>query len=254
MSLYKAEGVVLRTRNLGEADKIITLFTYERGKIEAAAKGVRRPRSRLLGATQLFTHGRYLLFERKSSLDTLSQGEVVHTFLPLREDLRRMAYASYVSELVDRTTELNDAHPRLFPIFLATMELLATGSRLPLTARYFELQLMQELGFRPHLSGCVRCGASDAHAFSIELGGLLCKRCRSADPAAELLDQETSEIMRFLLKADPKRLSILKPSGKALQAMGDVLPKFCVARIGGWLRSLDFLRALDAAETQGVAP
>lgn len=253
MSLYKTEGVVLRTRNLGEADKIITLFTEERGKVEAVAKGARRPRSRLLGPTQLFTQGRYLLFQRKS-LDTMSQGDIVRSFRPLREDLRRMAHASYVSELVDRTTELNDPHPRLFFVLLATMDRLAEGQHLSLTTRYFELQLMHELGFRPHLSGCVRCGAPEARWFSIELGGLLCEGCRAADPGAERLDNETVEVMRFLLRADPDRLAILRPSGKALQAMADVLPKFCVARIGGWLHSLDFLRSLDAAESQGVSP
>jgi DNA repair protein RecO len=253
VSLYKAEGVVLRTRNLGEADKIVTLFTAERGKVEAAAKGARRPRSRLLGPTQLFTHGRYLLFERQS-LDTLSQGEIVHSFLPLREDLLRMAYASYVAELVDRLTELNDPHPRLFSVLVAVLRQLAEGRQPALTARYFELQLLQELGFRPHLSGCVRCGAQEAFWFGTELGGLICERCRTADPSAARLDGETVEIMRFLLRSEPDRLEILRPSVKSMQAMGDVLPKFCLMRAGGWLHSLDFLRSLDAAESQGVAP
>src|SRR5690606_40657909 len=101
--------------------------------------------SDLLGVTQLFTHGRFLLYERKS-LDTISQGEIVRSFLPLREDLLRMAHAAYVAELLDRTTELNDGHPRLFALLLMVMEMLATGPRLALTTRYFEVQLMQEPG------------------------------------------------------------------------------------------------------------
>src|SRR5690606_36846968 len=89
MALYKAEAVVLRSRSLGEADKIVTLFTYERGKVEAVARGVRRPRSRLLGVTQLFIHGRFLPYERKS-LDTISQGEIVRSFLPLDRKSTRL--------------------------------------------------------------------------------------------------------------------------------------------------------------------
>lgn len=251
MSLYKAEAVVLRSRNLGEADKIVTLFTYERGKVDAVAKGVRRPRSRLLGVTQLFTHGRYMLYERKS-LDTISQGEIVRAFLPLREDLYRMAHASYVAELIDQTTELNDRHPQLFPLLLMTMEMLATGQQLALTTRYFELQLMQQLGFRPHLADCVRCGAGSATSFSIELGGLLCDRCRSSDPAAVRLDSESLEVMRFLSRAEPARLSVLRPSKQALRILEDVLPKFCASRIGRWLHSMDFLLSLSAVETQEV--
>lgn len=248
MSLYKAEAVVLRGRNLGEADKILTLFTYERGKVDGVARGVRRPRSRLLGVTQLFTHGRYMLYERKS-LDTISQGEIVRSFLPLREDLHRMAHASYIAELIDRTTELNDGHPRLFALLLMTMELLATGEQLALTTRYFELQMLKELGFQPHLVNCVRCGAVAAKSFSHELGGLLCDGCRSADPSAVRMDDETLEVMRYLSQVEPSRLNILRPSARAMRALEDVLPKFCAVRIGRPLHSMEFLLSLGAVET-----
>lgn len=248
MSLYKAEAIVLRARNLGEADKIMTLFTFERGKVDAVARGVRRPRSRLLGVTQLFTHGRYLLYERKS-LDTISQGEIVRSFLPLREDLYRMAHASYVAELIDRTTELNDRHPALFALLLMTMELLATGEQPTLTTRYFELQLLQQLGFRPHLADCVRCGAEAARSISLELGGLLCERCRASDPAAVRLDDEALEVMRYLSRAEPARLHIVRPSARAMRTLENVLPKFCAVRIGRPLHSMEFLLSLGAAET-----
>ena len=249
MALYKAEAVVLRSRSLGEADKIVTLFTYERGKVEAVARGVRRPRSRLLGVTQLFTHGRFLLYERKS-LDTISQGEIVRSFLPLREDLLRMAHAAYVAELLDRTTELNDGHPRLFALLLMVMEMLATGPRLALTTRYFEVQLMQELGFRPHLDDCVRCGAQDGRGSASRPEGS-CAGAAAARTRAKL-DHESLEVMRYMARAEPARLGVLRPSRRALQTLEDVLPKYCAARIGRWLHSMDFLLSLGAAETQGV--
>ncbi len=251
MSLYKAEAVVLRSRNLGEADKIVTLFTYERGKVDAVAKGVRRPRSRLLGVTQLFTHGRYMLYERKS-LDTISQGEIVRSFLPLREDLYRMAHASYMAELIDQTTELNDRHPQLFPLLLMTMEMLATGQQLALTTRYFELQLMQQLGFRPHLADCVRCGAGSATSFSIELGGLLCDRCRGSDPAAVRLDSESLEVMRYLSRAEPRGCPCCGLLSRRCESWKTCCRNFARSRIGRWLHSMDFLLSLSAVETQGV--
>jgi len=71
MALYKTEGIVIRTRNLGEADRIITLYTRDRGKVEGVARGSRRARSRLMGATQLFTYGHYLMYSGRS-LDTMS--------------------------------------------------------------------------------------------------------------------------------------------------------------------------------------
>ena len=245
MGLYKAEGVVLRARNLGEADKVIIFFTHTRGKVEAVARGVRRPRSRLLGPTQLFTYGRYLFFEGKD-LDTLSQGEVVESFRSLREDLDRMAYASYVAELVDRSTETGDRHEGLFPLLVAVLRLLSTGDQLSLVARYFELHLLAELGYRPQLGGCTGCGAEQAVLFSAEAGGLLCERCGSADPSAVFLGEEALQSLRFLQRVEPGRVGMLRPSPAALAAMEAVLPAFCAARIGRPLRALEFLLALRA--------
>ncbi|MBO8142072.1 MAG: DNA repair protein RecO [Firmicutes bacterium] len=247
MAVYKAEGIVLRARNLGEADKILTLFTPARGKVEAVARGARRARSRLMGATQLFTHGRYLLFEGKE-LDSLSQGEIIHSFRPLREDLERMAHASYAVELVDRSTEPGDRHDRLFLLLSAVLGLLATGSDLALVSRYFELRLLEELGYRPHLSSCIRCGAADIAAFSIELGGLVCPRCRVNDPGAVDVGEESVSVMRYLQRAEPERLAVVRPSNAALQTMEDILPKFCAARIGRPMQSLEFLMSIRAAD------
>ncbi|OUM94737.1 MAG: DNA repair protein RecO [Firmicutes bacterium ZCTH02-B6] len=245
--MYKAEGVVLRTRSLGEADKIVTFFTHTRGKVEAVARGARRPRSRLLGPTQLFTYGRYLLFEGKN-LDTVSQGEIVQSFRPLREDLDRMAYASYAAELVDRSTEPGDRHEGLFPLLVAVLELLAASDELPLVMRYFELRLLGELGYRPNLSGCIRCGASRAPYFSIELGGLLCERCLQADAAAVHIGDEAVHVLRYFERADPGRLQVVRPSREALAALETVLPRSCAVRIGQPLAALEFLLALRAAE------
>lgn len=248
MALYKAEGIVLRTRNLGEADKIATLFTYERGKVDAVARGVRRPRSQFVGVSQAFTHGRYLLYKGKKDLDTMRQGEIVRSFGTLREDLHKMAYASYVSELVDRMTELNDPHPDVFALLLSVQQLLASADEFELSARWFEMQLMHRLGFQPHLDGCVQCGGDVARSFSAELGGLLCENCRAADVEAVRLDEETLEVMRYLARTPPTRLGVIKPSWRALTMLGETLPRFCALRIGRPLYTFQFLQSLRAAE------
>ena len=106
MALYRTEAVVLRTRNLGEADKILTLFSDKRGKIRAVARGSRRPRNHLMGVSQPFTYGSFLIFKGKN-LDSVSQGSIIDAQVYLREDLLKMAHASYI-ELVDRLTEEYD--------------------------------------------------------------------------------------------------------------------------------------------------
>src|SRR5581483_4451126 len=108
MPVYKATGLVLHRLNLGETDKILTLYTREHGKLSAVVKGARRPTSRLSGATELFTLSRLLLATGKS-LDIVTQCEIRETFPRLRADLDLLARATYFCELLDRLTLERDA-------------------------------------------------------------------------------------------------------------------------------------------------
>ena len=98
--LYRVDALIIRARDFGEADKILTLYTKECGKIQAIAKGVRKPTSRLRGGVQMFAHSRLLLY-RGRSLDIVSQSESVESYGSLQEDLVRLVYASYLVELLD---------------------------------------------------------------------------------------------------------------------------------------------------------
>src|SRR5688572_12551465 len=92
--VYKEEAIVLRRLSTGETDRILTLFSRDRGKLSAIAKGARGPRSRLAGATEPFTHFTGLLAQGQN-LDVLTQAEVQNAFMGLRKDLVRVAYAAY---------------------------------------------------------------------------------------------------------------------------------------------------------------
>ena len=102
--VYKTEGIVLRHGDMGEADRLITLFTPYRGKLRAVAKGARRPTSKLAGHIEQFTHTNVLI-ARGRSLDLITQAQSLHSFIAIRENLRLVLYASYAVELVDRSTE-----------------------------------------------------------------------------------------------------------------------------------------------------
>ena len=128
MPVYKAEAIVLRQQALGEADRIVTLFTREYGKLRAAAKGIRRPASRLGGRLEPFTHAR-LLLARGRTLDVIAQAEIVEAFAGVRADLIRSAYAAYVAELVDRGLADRDPHQEVFTLTLDVLETLGTRER-----------------------------------------------------------------------------------------------------------------------------
>src|SRR5438477_9274575 len=118
--VYKTQAIVLRQRKLGEADKIVTLFCANKGKVDAVAKGVRRTRSRLAGHLEPLTHGSYLVAQGRE-LDIITQAETVDGFPGLRGDLERVSRGLYCAELVDRMLpDRSEANPA-FRLLLATL-------------------------------------------------------------------------------------------------------------------------------------
>src|SRR3972149_1127095 len=102
--VYKTPAIVLRQRKLGDADKIITLYSAEYGKLDAVAKGVRRITSRLAGHVEPLSHGSFMLAHGRN-LDVITQVQTIETFQPLRDNLERLSRALYAAELVDRATK-----------------------------------------------------------------------------------------------------------------------------------------------------
>ena len=246
MGLFKAEGFVLRTRDLGEADKILTLFTRERGKVAAVAKGARRARSRLLATSQVFSHGRFLIYEGRS-LHTVSQAELISSFRPLREDLSRMAYASYVAELIDAFVDENEPHVALFRTVLEAFTLMAGTSDLEMGVRWFELQLLDRLGYRPEFARCVACDreiTSPRVLFHPAEGGVLCAACTErAAGGVEIPLGITRQCIR-LLENPAAPLGILRPSPSDRRIMESLLRAHIDHRLDRPIKSRDFLEAM----------
>ena len=261
MSLYKTEGIVLRARNLGEADKALTIYTREEGKIQVAAAGARRSRSPLAAATQPFTHGFMLCF-RGRGLDRLSQFEIREPFTGLREDLVKSAYATYFAELIDEFTREKDRNPDIFLLLLAGQHILQAGSAPEVAARLFELRLLALVGLRPELERCAGCGravgpgegrgtggtggaggdAWNLGGFSIAGGGALCRDCAAADQSAIPIPPGAIESARFLLAADLRKAASLKLPPPVARALEDVLEAYILYHLDKPLKSLSFLR------------
>ncbi|MDA8235864.1 MAG: DNA repair protein RecO [Clostridia bacterium] len=241
MGIYKAEAIVLRTRKYSEADQLVTLFSRQRGKIPAIAKGVRKVKSRRRGGVQPFTHGAFVLYEGRS-LDHITQGDVIDAFPALTADLDRLAYASYITELVDGLVEEGQQNEKVFLLLLTTLHLMTTEDPEILT-RVFEMRLTNFLGYCPELDSCVNCGGElgTAVRFSPELGGVLCGRCLSHDPMAARLTPATLAVMKQLLKMDLRRLGVLKVNQGIRSELEKLLNRYLDLRLERRLRSRDFV-------------
>ena len=214
--VYKTEAIVLKRTNVGEADKILTLYTPHLGKMSAAARGVRRPKSKLGGHLELFTHVSLMLAKGRT-LDSVSQAETVSGFLPLREDLWRSGMAYYVAELVHQFTPEHLENYSLYRLLLDTLHQLCHTEEGELVLRYFELNLLKDTGYRPELHRCVDCGAElqpTTNYFSAGAGGALCPQCQASDSLARPVSVNALKVMRFLLETDYARAVHLKLDGE----------------------------------------
>jgi len=202
--LYRTEAIVLKRLDFGEADRILTLYTPDRGKVQAIAKGVRRIASRKSGHVELFTHTGLLLAEGRN-LDVVTQAETVRAFRRIREDLIRTTYAYHIAELVDRFTQEGVESPATFDLLRDALAALTEAEDPSLVARFFEVKLLGYLGFRPQLFECVRCGEAlqaEGNAFSPNAGGVLCPGCFPRQADAVALTEPSFRVLRFLQTRD----------------------------------------------------
>lgn len=245
MGPYQVEAVVLRSRSYGEADAILTLYSREKGKISAIAKGVRKPKSRKRAGVQFLSHGKFLMYEGKS-LDTVTQCEALHSFAFLQDDLVKMAYANYMAELLEAFVVEGEGNDALFFLFLTTLHLLADYDS-DVLVRSFELRFLTLLGYRPILEHCVSCeGALGTEVrFSSDLGGVLCQGCFGKDPYAAKCSRGTVEIMKTLTKQDLRKLKVLKVGQEAKSELGRILRWYILARSEKNLKTLSFLDLVD---------
>ncbi|MFV1989454.1 MAG: DNA repair protein RecO [Acidimicrobiales bacterium] len=196
MAIYRAEGVVLRTIKLGEADKILTICTRERGKVRAVAKGVRKTQSRFGGRLEPCNHVSLQLYEGRE-LDTITQAETVTTFAAVRGDLDRLGEAVTLLEAVDQLSQPNQADPRLLDMLLGALAALnEQDSKLLVPA--FLLKLLAHDGVRPELDACTVCSREDIDAltrFDAGLGGMVCESCHRG----HRISPEAHTILRGIL-------------------------------------------------------
>ncbi len=208
--VYRAEGVILRRRNLGEADSILTVFSGSEGKFEAIARGVRKARSRMRGHLEPLTRSRVLVAHGRN-LDVFTQAETVDAYRRLREDLDASVEALYCLELVDRFTEEREPLPELYALLVAALELLEAGNGAAVT-RHFELRLLALLGYEPHIDGCVLCGdrlPEEETLLSPAAGGLVCRSCRAEAGGGRIVSVPVVKLMRFARRAPAAEFAAL---------------------------------------------
>ncbi len=247
MANYKTEGIVLKSIKLGEADKIITIYSSERGKISAVAKGIRRTKSKFGARLEPFSHVNLLLYDGRN-LDIVTQVELVSSFREIREDFDKVVYGSAMLDLLEKISPIEEKDKEVFSFVLSSLQVLSSASKnIPLLLAVFDLKLMSIAGFRPNLSGCVICSGAAVSSlkkeviFSCELGGLLCDKCGLSDIDASSVSRMTIEVMINILKLDTQDIVGLEMSKSIEKELLSVTQRYVKHYLHARLKSREYL-------------
>jgi len=212
---FRVEAVVLRHSDYGEADRLLTMYTRQLGKTRAIAKGARKMASRKAGHIEPFTHVKLQLSRGRDML-LITQADTVDAYLPLREDLILTSQAAYVLELLDRFTYEGDTeNPSTFRLLTETLSRLASKSDPWLVIRYYEMRLLDQMGFRPQLFECANCRReikAEDQFFSFRAGGVICPSCGHGLPNPKNISVDTLKYLRHFQRSSYTEASRARPS------------------------------------------
>lgn len=253
--LYRLSAIVLRRRDMGEADRLLTVFVRDQGKLTLLAKGVRRQASRKAGHLEPFTYTELLVAKGKS-LDLVTQAETIEPHRHVREDLWRSSWAYYVVELADAFTQEADPNDLLFDLLLATLGRLDDLTTDPaLAVRYYELHLLALAGFQPQLFRCVQCNEllkPEVNFMSLDSGGCLCPRHGANRNDTIALSLPLLKVLRYLQSREWTEVALLRLSPEVSRQLEALLARYIVYHLERSLRSPAFLEKLR--KTIGETP
>ena len=185
---YKTEAVVLRSFRLGEADRVLHLYTLDRGRVGAVAKGVRRTKSRFGARLEPLSHVDMLLHQGSGELQTVTGVELMRSHRSAREDPYRLNVGLVGVEAMLRLFTEQEANPRAFRALTRFLDLVdelpenvvpRPRAALDPLVLSFQLKLLWLSGYLPHVTSCAECGnAGDLVGYSPRAGGAVCSGCR----------------------------------------------------------------------------
>jgi len=245
---YQTEAIVIKKTKLGEADTILTLYTPRLGKIQGFAKSLRKTKSKMAGHLELITHSTVTL-ARGRNLDTITGSQAIESFIGIKSDLWLTSCALYVLELVHQFTAEHIENYPLFQLLQTTLRELARINNKELLLRYFELHLLEKVGYRPQLRECVSCHrhvSPVTNYFSTGAGGVLCPECPAPPSPVFPLSVNAQKVLRLLQDSDTSVIDRLKLDEALEQEMERAVGAYLKYLLEKDVKSADWLRNLKA--------
>jgi len=242
----RVDALILRHQRWGEADRLITIFTREHGKLRIVAKGARKTTSRKAGHLEPFMRSALQLAQGRD-LWIVTQAETINAFLPMREDLQRLSIASYVIELLDKFTYEDGSNPQLFRLAVETLERLCTTDSIFVVLRYYEMRLLDIMGYRPQLFQCIGCQeeikAEDQY-FSALVGGVICPRCSHQYEDIRKISVDALKYLRHFQRSTYKEALAATPGENVMQEVEKIMQWYLTYLLERAINSQVFLQQI----------
>lgn len=243
---YRVTAIVLKRTDVGEADRLLTLLTLQRGKVRAVAKGARKPSARKTGHVELFNCVELQIAVARE-IDIVTQAQTLEPFLRLRDDLDRLSYGYYFAELVDRFVEEEIEQRDVYALMLDALYWLIATKHLSRTARFFEMQLLDVLGYRPQLNACIQSKEEllpEENFFSPNAGGMLKPQYREMYRDSIAVPVNALKVLRYLQNSSFSQIESLNLSTQVEAEVEAILHYYLTHLLERNLKSVDFLNTL----------
>lgn len=244
LSMTKCQAVVIKTINLGENDKIITILTDKLGKVDVVAHGCRKPKSRFMASTQPFCYGEYVIYKGKN-LYTLNDSNIIDSFQSIIMDLDKLAYGSYFLELVDALTEREVKNVSMLALILKTFYIIVnTDINLKLLKVTVNFKAVSLAGYKPQINYCLKCKTPiNEGYFNISEGGILCKKCASSKHVYKI-DNAAMDFLHMVRNIKLEDLRNINYSENVLDYIDSLLANYINYHIDREFKTLELIKKI----------
>lgn len=245
LAIYKTRALVIKTQDLNESDKLITLFSEKLGKISVVAKGAKKSKSKFLSLSLPFCYSDFVVFRGKN-LYNLTEGELIDSFQVFLNDLNSLTYASYLCELIDISLTEEESNRELFKEFVTTFYLMKINAvDVDLLMRNFEVKLLKFTGYNFNLEQCAICKKkiSLSNYISFQYFGGVCQNCQKVN--GTYVSPSAYNSLKFLSKVSTDKIYRLVLSKDILHELYKILSVFIEENYSRKPKSLELLNTIN---------
>lgn len=241
MKIIEVEGIVVSNTPYKENSKIINIFTSEYGIIGCISKGCKSLKSKLRLPSEKFAYGVFHLYYKEKGLSTLIDGDIKNYFFNIKNDIVKISYLSYLTELAVHTYKESENN-EVYNLLISSILKIEDNLNPRIITNILEIQYLNYLGINLNLDECVSCGSSKVVTLSMNKGGYVCSNCRENE---ELIDEKVLKLLRLYQYVDISKISSLDIDENNSKIINKLIDEYYDLYSGLRTKSKKFLKEID---------